>query len=211
MPTFSNNSSIDTAIKEMLSGFSAESQGRMRKAILNAKKSLDKHHDENTDAEARHKFREFIPASILNQNGFAFEYEKRINGQTPDWLDDSARIMMESCTFERDGSSSFLDRTISSIINKCGKYKSIIKAKSCRFIVAIYLDFLTGISLDECREYSESFRSVFETNDSLWAVLFFTETQAVANKQQYGFFCLCADSSFKAISNWPFNTMSLGL
>jgi hypothetical protein len=75
--------------------------------------------------------------------------------------------------------------------------------------VAIYLDFLTGISLDDCRENSEIFRSVFDDNESLWAILFFTETHVIDGKQHYGFFCLCADSSVEAIPNWPFPTMNL--
>jgi hypothetical protein len=206
---FSPNSAIDTAIKEMLPYFSAESQGRMRKAILNVKKAAEKHCDENTDSGARHIFREFIPASILNQNGFAFEYEKPMQGKMPDWLDDTASLMLESYTYERGGSSSFFDRVTSSVTDKCNKYKEIVAANSLRFVVAVYLDFLTGMSLDDCREHSESFRSVFDANDSLWAILFFTETQVIGGKQHYGFFCLCADSSFEAIPNWPFQTMNL--
>jgi hypothetical protein len=207
--TFSPNSAIDTAIKEMLAYFSTESQVRMRKVILNAKKAAEKHLDENTDAGARHTFREFMPASILNQNGFAFEYEKLVQGKTPDWLDDTARLMLESYTYERGGSSDFIDRVSSSVAGKCNKYKDIVTANSLRFLVAVYLDFLTCISLDDCREDSEKFRSVFDANDSLWAILFFTETYVIGGKQQYGFFCLCADSSFEAIPNWPFDTMSL--
>lgn len=205
----SPNSAIDTAIKELLPHFSPESQRRMRKAILNAKKAAQKHRDENTDASARHIFREFILASILNQNGFAFEYEKRIEGKKPDWLDDTARLMLESYTYERGASSSFLARVTSSITGKCNKYKDIVEANSLRFLVAVYLDFLTGMLLDECREDSKMFRPVFDANDSLWAILFFTETQVVRRRQCYGFFCLCVDSSFEAIPNWPFPTMGL--
>ncbi len=168
--TFSPNSDIDTAIKEMLLNFNEESQGRMRKAILNAKKSAEKHRDENADAGARHIFREFIPASILNEKGFAFEYEKPIQGKTPDWLDDTARLMLKSYTYERGGSSSLLNRLTSSVTCKCNKYKDIIAGNSLRFVVTIYLDFLTGMSLDDCREASELFRSVFDANDSLWAI-----------------------------------------
>jgi hypothetical protein len=208
-PIFSPNSAIDAAIKEMLPNFSPGSQGRMRKAIVNAKKSAERHRDENTDAGARHIFREFIPAYILNQNGFAFEYENPINGKKPDWLDNTAKLLLESYTCERYGSSSFLDRITSSVTCKCDKYKSIITANSLRFVVAVYLDFLTGIDLDDCRGNSKSFRKVFDVNDSLWAILFFTETNVIGSKQQYGFFCLCVDSSFKAIPNWPFDTMNL--
>lgn len=206
---FSPNSSIDAAIKEMLPNFSPESQGRMQRAILNTKKAAEQHKDENTDAGARHIFREFIPASILNQNGFAFEYEKLIEGKKPDWLDITSRLMLESYTFERGASSRFIDRVTSSVTDKCNKYKDIIVANSLRFVVAVYLDFLTCMTLDECREDSDMFRPVFNTNDTLWAILFFTETYVIGGRQQYEFLCLCVDSSYEAIPNWPFKTMSL--
>ena len=207
--TFSPNSAIDSAIKEMLQYFDADSQGRMRRAILSAKRAAEKHRDENTDAGARHIFREFIPASVLNQNGFAFEYERSLRGKTPDWIDDTAKLIMESYTYERGGSSSFFDRVSSSVTHKCNKYRDIIVDNDLRFVVAVYLDFLTGMTLEECYEDSSMFRSVFDDNDSLWAILFFTETQVVEGKQRYGFFCLCADSSFENMANWPFQTISI--
>lgn len=208
-PIFSANSAIDALIKEILPCFNAESQQRMTKAILSAKKAAEKHGDENTDAGARHIFREFIPASILNQNNFAFEYEKPIQGKTPDWLDDTAKLMLESYTFERGGASSFFDRVTSAAIEKCSKYQDIVVANSLLFIIIVYLDFLTGITLDECLEDSEMFRSVFDTNHALSAILFFTETQIICGKQHYGYLCLCADSSVTAIPNWPFPTVLL--
>lgn len=206
---FSPNSAIDAAIIEMLPCFSAKSQRRMQKAILDAKKAAEKQRDENTDAGARHIFREFIPASILNKNGFAFEYERPIEGKRPDWLDDAAKLMLESYTYERGATSPFLVRVTSAITDKCNKYREIIAANSLRFVVAVYLDFLTGMLLDECREDYKMFRPIFDANDSLWAILFFTETQVVRNRQDYGFFCVCRDSSFKAVANWPFETMGL--
>lgn len=207
--TFSPNSAINTAINEMLQYFNAESQRRMRKAMLDRKKAALKHRDENTDAGARHVFREFIPATKLNQNGFAFEYEKPMQGKRPDWLDVTASLMLESYTYERGGSSNFFDRVSSAVTAKCNKYKNIIAANSLQFVVAVYLDFLTGMLVDDCRKGSEMFRPVFDTNNSLWAILFFTETQVVRGRQCYEFFCLCADSSFEAIPNWPFPTVSL--
>lgn len=206
---FSPNSAINTAIKEMLAYFSPESQRRMRKAILDAKKAAEKQLDENTDAGARHIFREFIPASILNKNGFTLEYERSIKGKRPDWLDDTAKLMMESYTYERGASSPFIVRVTAAITDKCNKYREIIEAKSLRFIVAVYIDFLTGMLLDECREDFKMFGPIFDANDSLWAILFFTETQVVRGRQYYGFFCVCRDSSFKGIANWPFETMKL--
>ena len=206
---FSPNSAIDTAIKEMLPYFSSESQRRMQKAILDAKKAAEKQRDENTDAGARHIFREFIPASILNKNGFALEYERHIEGKRPDWLDDAAKLMLESYTYERGAPSPFLLRVTTAITAKCNKYGEIIEANSLRFVVAVYLDFLTGMLLDECREDSKMFRPVFDANNSLWAILFFTETQVVRGRQDYGFFCVCRDYYFRDIANWPFETMKL--
>ena len=206
---FSPNSSIDAEIKTMLPQFSPESQARMRRAILNVKKSAMKHQDENTDANARHIFREFIPASILNQNGFSFEYEKPIEGKKPDWLDTSSNIMLESYTFERGASSAFIDRLTSSIAGKCSKYKNIITANCFRFIVVVYLDFLSCMTLDDCSEDPKMFRPVFDANDCLWAILFFAETNIIGGRQQYEFFCLCADPSYRAIPNWPFKTIYL--
>ena len=76
--------------------------------------------------------------------------------------------------------------------------------------MAVYLDFITGMSLEECREDSKMFRPIFDANISLSAILFFTETHVVHRRQEYGFFCLCRDSTFKTIVNWPFETMELG-
>jgi hypothetical protein len=206
---FSPNFAIDRAIREMLSDFSIESQRRIRRAIQNAKKSAEAHRDENTDAGARHIFRELIPASILNQNGFAFEYEKPILGKTPDWLDESAHIILESYTYERGGSSKFTDRVASSVKGKYDKYKEIIENNSFRFIVAVYLDFLTGITLEDCRQDLHLYRSMFESNPKLSAILFFTETYFVEQTQYYGFLCISPDSFFSTICSWPFETIKI--
>ena len=145
----------------------------------------------------------------MNQNGFAFEYEKPIQKKKPDWLDDTAKIIMESYTYERGGYSSFWDRITSLIAGKCNKYKDIIAANSYRFVIAIYLDFLTGILLDEIYEESKTLRLVFDANESLWGTLFFTETQDIGGKQYYDFYCFCRESSFESIPNWPFHTINL--
>jgi hypothetical protein len=208
---YSPNSAIDIAIKEMLPYFGSESQRRMQKAILAAKKAAEKQRDENTDAGARHIFREFIPASILNKNGFALEYEKPVGGKRPDWLDDTAKMILESYTYERIGSSPFLARVAAAITDKCNKYREIVETNSLRLVVAVYLDFLTGMSLDECREDANMFVPIFDADNPLWAILFFTETQVIGGKQRYGFFCLCKDTSFEAIPNWPFETVKLNI
>ncbi len=188
--TFSPNSSIDTSIKKILKYFDIDSQRRMKKVILDAKKAAEKHQNENTDAAARHKFREFIPAYILNREGFAFEYEKPIHGKTPDWLDDTNKLMLESYTYERGGTSSLVDRAISAVNNKYNKYKKILAADSLQLIISVYLDFLSVMSLDECRGYSEEFRTLLKDNDLLKLIVFFTETRVVDGVPYYGLYCL---------------------
>lgn len=112
---FSPNKAIDAAIREMLPDFSEDSQRRMKRRIRAAAKAATRHRDENTDAGARHVFREFIPASILNRRGYNFEYEVSIEGKTPDWFDAESALLMDSYTFERGGSSPFVDRVHSAI------------------------------------------------------------------------------------------------
>lgn len=202
--TFSPVPSIDIAIKEMLPNFNAESQKRMRKRILNAKKSAIKHGDENTDAAARHIFREFIPSSILNQNGFSFEYERPLLGKKPDWMDERARLMMESYTYERGGTSHFLDRIMSKVTCKCNKYKSIIEEKSLSFIIAVYIDSLSDFLLVECRENPKMFRPVFDLNNSLWALLFFTETFFIEKKTTLWFLLSLRGFIFRGDSELAF-------
>jgi hypothetical protein len=208
---FSLNSAIDADINGLLPYFNPVSQQRMKKAILAAKKSAEKHGDKNTDAGARHIFREFIPAYILNKNGFTFEYEKPLMGKKPDWVDESANLMLDSYTYERGGTSTLLDRVTFTVTEKCDKYKDIIEATHLRFMMSIYLDFFTCITLDECREEAKLYTSIFNTNRSLCAIVFFTETDVFDRKQNYGFLCFCRNSSFKTLSNWPFETIDLGM
>lgn len=207
--TFSSNFAIDASIKEMMPSFSEVSQKRMQKAILDAKRSAEKHRDENTDANARHIFREFIPAHRLNQNGFDLEYEKSIQGKKPDWLDEKAGLLIESYTYERGGSSTFWDRLSTVVASKCNKYKSIITANSFGFVIAVYLDFLTGISPEECGEELEMFCSLFDQNDILEAIIFFSEDWCTREKQEYKFYCISKASFLKAFPNWPFETASI--
>jgi hypothetical protein len=170
---FSPNIAINNDILELLIFFDNKSQKKMKKAIYNAKKSAIKHHDENTDAGARHIFREFIPAAELNKIGYLFEYEKEIEHKTPDWIDDKVKIIMEVFTFERGGTNDFINRITTKINLKCEKYDEIIKRYSYHFLISIYLDFLTGITIEECKEYINKFRTIMNINNSLWGILFF--------------------------------------
>jgi len=67
---FSPNKSINAAIKEMLTAFDEPSKRRMKKAIRDAGNAAKIQQNENTDAGARHKFREFIPAYMKPERLF---------------------------------------------------------------------------------------------------------------------------------------------
>jgi hypothetical protein len=208
-PCYSPNRAIDRAIKEMMPCFSSKSQRRMHRAILDAKRAAERNRDENTDAAARHIFREFIPAAALNRAGFRFEYEEVIQGTRPDWLDTESRILLECYTYERGGSTTFIGRTASAVGEKHARYGALAKAKGLQLAVAVYLDFLTGECLEDCRGNLVQLRQVFDDNINLWALVFFTETHVVDRQQQYGFLSLFRDSSHETLQKWPFPSLSL--
>ena len=154
----------------------------------------------------RHVFREFLPAAVLNQHGHSLEYGCLMDGQTPDWVDSEGKLLMESYTFERGGSSRFEDRVSSTIADKCAKYRDIAVKHSYRFVVSVYIDFLTCVTLDEVRENPEWLHPVFATNPSLCAVLFFSETRVIDGRQEYGYLSVASRSQCGSGLSWPFPT-----
>ena len=203
--TFSPNSRIDAAIREMLPHFSKTSQGRMKKAIRDAGRAAAKHRDENTDAGARHVFREFIPAYVLNRSGYSLEYNRSVGGKTPDWFDAESSLLMDSYTYERGGTSPFVDRVASAVHDKCRKYHDVVEALSLQFVVAVHVDFWTSVTLDECCEYRTEFRTAFDDWQALWAIVFFAEDHrhsvSIAG-QPYGFLSLTAGNALRRMPHW---------
>ena len=97
---------------------------------------------------------------------------------------------MDSYTCERGGTSPFADRVASAVHEKCSKYDDVVEALSLQFVVAVYVDFLTFVTLDECCEDRAKFRKAFDDWKALWAVVFFAEDDgrsvSIAG-QPYGF------------------------
>lgn len=209
---FSPNKSIDAAIKEMLTAFDEASQRRMKKAIRDAGKAATRQQNEDSDAGARHKFREFIPAYVLNVNGYALQYEVPIDGKTPDWLDSGSQLLMESLTFERGGTSSFRSRVYLGAEEKCSKYSEIADHHSLQIVVAVYLDFLTGVDFEDCYEARASFRPLFAQYPRLAGILFLTEQSGglPIGGQPYGFMCFTAETRLAGHPSWPIRTLDVG-
>lgn len=208
----SPNRSIDAAIKEMLPAFDESSQRKMKKALRAAGNAAAKYQDENSDAGARHKFREFIPAYVLNLKGYSLQYDVEIDGKTPDWLDNGSRLLMESLTFERGGTSTFPSRVYSGAAEKCSKYSAIADNHSLSIVVAVYLDFLTSVDFEDCYEYRASFRTLFAQYQRLAGILFFTEQGSgfLIGGQPYGFRCLTTETRLVDHPNWPFQAFDIG-
>ncbi|HPR55577.1 MAG TPA: hypothetical protein PLV84_10655 [Deltaproteobacteria bacterium] len=209
----SGNKSINAAIKEMLTPFDDVSQRKMKKAIRDAGSAAARYQNENTDAGARHKFREFIPAYVLNLNGCSLQYDVEIDGKKPDWLDNKSRLIMEAYTFERGGTSPFPSRVYSAVADKCSKYSSIADHYSLSILIAVYLDFLTCVDFDDCCESGSSFRPLFSQYQRLSGILFFTEQNNgfSIGGQPYGFMCLTVEARLANYPNWPFSTFNIGI
>ena len=209
---YSMNRSIDAAIKEMLIAFDEPSQRRMKKAIRDAGNAVLKHQNENTDAGARHKFREFIPAYLLNLNGYSLQYDFEIEAKTPDWIDMKFRLMMESLTFERGRTSPFRSRVYSGVAEKCSKYSAIADHHYLSIVIAVYLDFLSGVDFEDCYEGRYSFRPLFIQYERLAGILFFTEQHSSfqIGGQPYEFRCLTAGDRLVDQPNWPIHTFDIG-
>jgi hypothetical protein len=135
---FAGNRSINDQINEILNGFTEPSRSRMRKEIRNAAKALHKHGTTQTEEQAFHKFREFLIGSQLNRNGFALEYSKSIGGQTPDWFDESANLVMDVFTIDSSGTADPTKRAVDSVAGKVSKYHKMINANSHHFVVGIH-------------------------------------------------------------------------
>ncbi len=209
---YSRNKSIDAAIKEMLIAFDEPSQRRMKKTIRDAGNAVLKHQNENTDAGARHKFREFIPAYLLNLNGYSLQYDFEIEGKTPDWIDKKYRFMMESLTFERGGTTPFQFRVYAGVAEKCSKYSAIADHHDLSIVIAVYLDFLTGVDFEDCYEGRASFCPLFIQYERLAGILFFTEQNSdfQIGGQSYGFMCLTTGNRLVNQINWPVQTFDIG-
>ena len=200
---YSPNSAIDYAIKQLLVNFPESAIKKMAKAILSAKKAALKHQDENTDSAARHIFREFVVADYFNKQGFKFEYEIKIDGKTPDWFDKNKKLILESYTFERGGRSEFLERIESVITSKCNKYRNIAKTNNLHFAISVYLDFLTGVTLNECKEGYYDLSKLFIENSILDSIVFFSESSFVGQDQSYQYLSVSLSERKSETFSWP--------
>jgi hypothetical protein len=192
---FSYNSAFDEDIHEIIDAFPEPSRTRMRKKIRQDQEVLLRSPNENTDSNARHTFREFLVAYQLQQHGLSLEYGKSISGQTPDWIDEKRKLLLEVFTCERGGCSDPILRTANSIAEKTLKYKAIVEAGALHFVLGIHGDFLSGLNDRFDCEDALAQSGICE-GGVLSGIVFFTETNVellplptgqVRKKQRYSF------------------------
>ena len=209
--TGEHDTRMQSAIPGLLRYFDVDSQRKMRKSIRQKKRTALKHLDPNTDAEARHNFHEFVPAAALNSTGFKFEYEPKLNGKTPDWVDFDENILLECYTLETGGINA-TSRMQQNIRDKCSKYQSISANHQLGIMIAVYLGWDACWSFEECREEVSTFQAVFSDYDELVAIIFFqTSNVSVGlDMQQYAFFAMAIESRLEPYKNWECETMLIG-
>jgi hypothetical protein len=182
---FAGNSAINAEIHNILSSFPEPSRSRMRKKIRQNKATSDRLGTDQADESARHTFREFLVAQRLNSTGFCLEYEKSVNGQTPDWYDEQNRIVLEVFTCERGGRSSPVQRVATRLAEKATRYRALVRDKSLHFVIAVHGDFLSAFDADDCEQAIADDR-LFERHPEVSGVIWFGETKVVRVKQTDG-------------------------
>ena len=174
---FAPNPDFDADIHQVLAdpNFSEASRQRMRKKIRDARDASLKHGTAQADADARHIFREFLPAKELNGHGFHLEYSENIDGRTPDWYDRDNNLLLEVFTCERGGTSDPVQRVASTIVKKVEKYRGVVENALLFFVVAVYGDFLIPFIDEDCRQAIDE-GHLFDRHTELSGVIFFAES-----------------------------------
>jgi hypothetical protein len=134
---FTPNQSINDSLNEMLAGFPEPSCSRMRRKIQRDIAALHKHRTSETERQCLHTFREFIAGWELFQHGYDVEYEKPLGTQTPDWVDETNKLVMEVFSFERHSVKVAADR----ISEKVARYGQAVAANSLHLVVAMHGTF----------------------------------------------------------------------
>jgi hypothetical protein len=197
---FAGNSSINAEIHGILACFPEPSRSRMRTKIRQDAKALRKQGTDQADEAARHTFREFLVARRLNENGFGLEYNKKIEGRTPDWFDEKDKLLLEVFTCERGGKSPARERLGATLAKKAAKYRQMVSDKGLFYVVAAYGDFLACLLAEDCDDAIRENR-IFESYPDLSGVIFFADSTVFKVKRPDGSIELKQDYRFTYFGN----------
>ncbi len=161
--------------------------------------------------QVMHTFSELILGAYLAANDMRVEHERQIDGKTPDWsiLDSALNVVaivemvyhhLDSGTEENICSQRQLGKSVigywpnsndpnflrlySQIQEKASKYKTIITKIKIPLVVAVFMDFLSGVDVQETINcLTEGDDSLFKLYPDLSGVIHFEE----ANRGSYQF------------------------
>jgi len=162
---FTPNKSINASIHACLLRLPVDVAIRIGKRI--------KHDAAGKDPDAAaHSYREVIVGSYLAEAGFVLDYERKINGKTPDWtlLSGSVPTCLLDVFTLHPGKENY-KRAIDKIDEKAGAYATIARELGIPFVAVMYGDFYLGFYEDEVEELSRT-TDITEDRKTLSGVLF---------------------------------------
>lgn len=162
------------------------------------KKFGEQPHNEN---QVLHTFRELILGAFLASNGFKVQYDREIDGKTPDWsiFSDAAELqgIVELTNFHPDKTTENTimqelktgniycdwqpnnnDRLYQRIQEKADHYENLIRTHNVPYTVAVFGEFTAAVELDELNEclFKDHGGGLFRQCPALSGVLFFQES-----------------------------------
>lgn len=186
---FADNPNLHREIRSLLASFDEPSRSRMRAKIRHDRAAARDQGTEQADANARHTHHEFVLGRQLQRRGWRPEYNRKIDGKTPDWYDERARLILDVFTCERGGTTAPAGRVVARIAGKIRKYAQTARDHGLCFVVAVYGDRLSGLTAGDCERAIHEGR-LFADHPDLSGVIFFTadDTNIDGNAYAYTYF-----------------------
>lgn len=147
---FTPNASINASIHACLLRLPTAVAVRAGKRI--------KHDAAGTDKRApEHTYRELIIGIYLTEAGYSVEYERKVEGKTPDWaiLDGGSPACLLDVFTLHPGKDNE-KRAIDKIDEKAGSYASTVRKLGIPFVVVMYGAFDLGFYDDEVQDLSKT-------------------------------------------------------
>ncbi len=130
---------------------------------------------EHAERAGSHTYREGLTGGYLARQGYKVDYDRNVDGKTPDWtlLDASDEIvaLVESVMHE-PGRGSNTSRIADKLRHKVGAYAGLIRSLQIPFVVAVFPAFATGVYPDEV---ATAATQTFPTEPELSGVIFIEE------------------------------------
>ncbi len=171
---FASNPALQREIRTLLASFDEPSRSRMRAKMRHDRAAARDLRTEQADANALHTYHEFVLGRQLQRRGFHPEYNRRINGKTPDWFDERARLVLEVFTCEPGGTTPPPARVASRIAEKARKYAQTVRDQGFCFVIAVHGDPLGGLTAGDC-EWAIGDGQLFATHLDLSGVIYFAD------------------------------------